>query len=103
MYCVDVEHFNGVERMKIQKMVSLDAETARLASMKSNFSDWVRNQLRSERNKLEIHDFTGRRILQQKEIEQHLDISTTRLLNLLEQKSQEEIKILVQLLKNSVE
>tara|TARA_R100001163_G_C5002726_1_gene151292 strand:- start:618 stop:845 length:228 start_codon:yes stop_codon:yes gene_type:complete len=34
-----------------QKLITLDAETWRLASEKSNFSEWVRNQLRSERNK----------------------------------------------------
>tara|TARA_R110002110_G_C13407129_1_gene713297 strand:+ start:90 stop:353 length:264 start_codon:yes stop_codon:yes gene_type:complete len=87
--------------MKIQKMVSLDAETARLASMKTNFSDWVRNRLRSERNKLEIHDFSSRMIDQQKQMEERLDISTSELLYHLEQKSDEEIKILVQLLKNA--
>jgi len=89
--------------MKIQKMVSLDAETARLASMKSNFSDWVRSQLRSERNKLEIHDFTSRTIDQQRQMEEHLNLSTSKLLYFLEQKSPEEIKVLVQLLINSVD
>ena len=59
--------------MKIQKMVSLDAETARLASMKLD---------------------------QRRKMEEHLDLSTSELLYHLEQKSAEEIKILVQLLKN---
>lgn len=31
--------------------VSLDATTWELAKQKDNFSEWVRNQLRSERNK----------------------------------------------------
>lgn len=36
--------------------VSLDATTWELAKRKSNFSEWVRNQLRAERNKKEsIH------------------------------------------------
>lgn len=35
--------------------VTLDSVTWELAKQKSNFSDWVRNQLRSERNKSEIH------------------------------------------------
>ena len=87
--------------MKIQKMVSLDVETARLASMKSNFSDWVRSQLRSERNKQEGGDFTSMKLEQRRKMEERLDISTSQLLYHLEQKSDEEIKILVQLLKNS--
>ena len=87
--------------MKIQKMISLDAETARLASMKSNFSDWVRSQLRSERNKREAGDFTSMKLEQRRIVEERLDISTSQLLYHLEQKSDEEIKILVQLLKNA--
>ena len=34
--------------------VSLDATTWELAKKKTNFSEWVRNQLRSERNKTEV-------------------------------------------------
>ena len=34
--------------------VSLDATTWELAKKKSNFSEWVRQQLRSERNKKQI-------------------------------------------------
>jgi len=86
--------------MKIQKMISLDTETARLASQKSNFSDWVRSQLRSERNKREAGDFTSMKLDQRRKMEDHLDLSTSELLYHLEQKSVEEIKILVQLLKN---
>lgn len=33
------------------KLLTLDEETWELALKKSNFSEWVRNQLRSERNK----------------------------------------------------
>ena len=87
--------------MKIQKMVSLDAETARLASMKSNFSDWVRSQLRSERNKRESGDYSSLKFEQRQRMEERLDLSTSELLYHLEQKSDEEIKILVQLLKNA--
>ena len=83
-------------------MVSLDAETARLASMKSNFSDWVRSQLRSERNQRDGGDFTSMKLEQRRQMEERLDISTSQLLYHLEQKSDEEIKILVQLLKNTV-
>jgi hypothetical protein len=35
--------------------VTLDSVTWELAKQKPNFSEWVRNQLRSERNKSEIH------------------------------------------------
>ena len=89
--------------MKIQKIISLDHETARLASMKSNFSSWVRNQLRSERNKREGGDMSSVKLEMQAELEQSLDMSTARLLDCLSRKSREEIKILVQLLKNSLE
>ena len=34
--------------------VSLDATTWELAKRKSNFSEWVRNKLREERNKSEL-------------------------------------------------
>ena len=35
--------------------VTLDSVTWELAKQKTNFSEWVRNQLRSERNKSEQH------------------------------------------------
>jgi hypothetical protein len=89
--------------MKIQKMISLDQETARLASQKTNFSDWVRCQLRSERNKREGGDFSSLRFEQRLKVEEHLDLSTSELLYHLERKSDEEIKILVQILKNSIQ
>jgi phage terminase large subunit-like protein len=34
-----------------QKLITLDPTSWDLAAKKPNFSDWVRNQLRSERNK----------------------------------------------------
>jgi len=34
-----------------QKLITLDPTSFELASKKTNFSEWVRNQLRSERNK----------------------------------------------------
>ena len=40
--------------MKVQKIISLDKETAELAKKKTNFSGWVRDQLRSERNKRKL-------------------------------------------------
>ena len=98
----------GGRRMKIQKIISLDKETAELAAKKSNFSGWVRDQLRSERNKREL-------ILSDEELRQKrnesvtnrldaslepYDISTSRLLYELEQRSADEIKALVAILKN---
>ena len=38
-----------------QKLITLDPTSFELASKKTNFSEWVRNQLRSERNKSESH------------------------------------------------
>jgi len=37
-----------------QKLITLDPTSFELASKKINFSDWVRNQLRSERNQKEV-------------------------------------------------
>tara|TARA_R110002020_G_scaffold197609_2_gene398714 strand:- start:284 stop:556 length:273 start_codon:yes stop_codon:yes gene_type:complete len=88
--------------MKIQKMISLDQETARLASQKTNFSNWVRDKLRSERNQREVGDFTQMKLQQLSEVSEYLDMSTHRLLYYLEQKEESEIKVLIQLLKNSV-
>jgi hypothetical protein len=38
-----------------QKLITLDPTSWDLAAKKTNFSEWVRNQLRSERNKGEQH------------------------------------------------
>ena len=35
--------------------ISLDSETWELAKKKTNFSSWVRDKLRSERNQVPIH------------------------------------------------
>ena len=85
----------GGRRMKIQKIISLDKETAELAAAKSNFSGWVRNQLRSERNKTEaaIYEQNIR------ELEGHVQMSSRELLWHLEQRTDEEIRALVSLLK----
>ena len=76
--------------------VSLDAETYRLAKNKSNFSDWVRDQLRSERNK------TANNAIRAGKIEQITKISTAELLYQLEQRSEEEINVLVSILRGSL-
>jgi hypothetical protein len=36
--------------------ISLDSETWELAKEKTNFSSWVRDKLRSQRNQIPIHD-----------------------------------------------
>ena len=38
-----------------QKLITLDPTSFELAARKTNFSEWVRNMLRSERNKSEQH------------------------------------------------
>jgi len=45
-----------------QKLITLDLQTFEMASKKKNFSEWVRNQLRSERNNSE-----GRAVIAQLE------------------------------------
>ena len=97
--------------MKVQKIISLDKETAELAAKKSNFSGWVRDQLRSERNRREM----ARSEESDKNEEQRIavntrnrfdallenqEITTSRLLYELEKRSADEIKALVAILKN---
>ena len=89
--------------MKIQKMISLDAETARLAAKKTNFSSWVRSQLRSERNRQEGGDFSQQKLQTYESINDKLEMRTGELFHLLEQKTESEIKVLIHLLQNSIE
>jgi len=42
-------------RKNLQKLINLDQETWEMAIKKSNFSAWVRGQLRSERNKTDAY------------------------------------------------
>jgi hypothetical protein len=102
--------------MKIQKIISLDKETAELAAKKSNFSGWVRDQLRSERNKKEAykeldlddaHDLM--RLRNQNKLNRiddldttlsRVDMSSAELLHHLEQRTDEEIRALVSLLRH---
>ena len=83
--------------MKIQKMISLDRETADIASRIPNFSNWVRNQLRSHRNQSENDDSLKANTARQ--VEELTDISTARLLWHLERRSDEEIRALINLLR----
>ena len=94
--------------MKVQKIISLDKETAELAAKKTNFSGWVRNQLRSERNKSELILSDEQLNAQRHEnvtnrfdaILENQEITTSRLLYELEKRSADEIKALVAILKN---
>jgi hypothetical protein len=93
--------------MKIQKIISLDKETAELASRKPNFSSWVRNQLRSERNKREFasdeESIQANAIERYSKIEAQTKISNRELLFHLENRSEEEIRALITILRNGFE
>ena len=102
--------------MKVQKIISLDKETAKLAAKKTNFSGWVRDQLRSERNKREqyqnldtddAHDLM--KLKMQNKINrvdaldttlERAEMTSRELLWHLEQRTDEEVKALVALLKH---
>tara|TARA_Y100000361_G_C11021752_1_gene269926 strand:+ start:375 stop:668 length:294 start_codon:yes stop_codon:yes gene_type:complete len=95
--------------MKVQKIISLDKETAELAAKKTNFSGWVRDQLRSERNKRNLvsQDDEKLRLATNESVRNRFDnllqnqsISTGQLLYELEKRSADEIKALVAILKN---
>lgn len=79
-----------------QKMITLDEETSKLAANKVNFSEWVRNQLRSERNKREDKDGQLTRITES------VNLSSAELLYHLEQRSDAEITALVSILRGSL-
>jgi len=49
-------------KMKVQKMVSLDEKTAKIAQRMGNFSQWVRIALRSYENGEDLATETMRRI-----------------------------------------
>ena len=83
--------------------VSLCAETFRLAKNKSNFSDWVRNQLRSERNKRNYGpSFEETKAEQMQKISGLTQLSSAELLWNLEQRSDAEINALVSILRGSL-
>jgi len=83
--------------------ISLDSITWELAKRKTNFSAWVRDQLRSERNKEdsaeEVRDIKARRADKMEEL---LPITTSELLYHLEIRSDAEINALVSILKGSL-
>jgi hypothetical protein len=93
--------------MKIQKMVSLDTETAEIAQSigvqyraHGGFSTWLRNQLRSYRNKSENDDAAKANMA--RKLERVTQLNTAELLYHLQQRSEEEIRALVSLLKGTL-
>ena len=91
----------GKTMKKIHKTITLDIETSKLAAKKTNFSQWVRDQLRSERNKREAGDFSDQKLERVSRIEQITDLSTGQLLHQLERKTDAEIQALIAILKMS--
>ncbi len=84
-----------------QKLITLDPVTWELAQKKPNFSEWVRNKLRSERNKNDVP--VEYKLEQRRLVEEKLEISTSRLLYELEQRSESEIRALLSILKGSLD
>lgn len=80
-----------------QKLITLDPVTWELACKKSNFSEWVRNQLRSERNKMENTDAILAN--NSRKLSAITQMSSAELLWHLEQRSEDEIKALVSILR----
>ena len=78
-------------------MISLDRETAEIATRIPNFSSWVRNQLRSHRNKSENDDSAKANTA--RKLESVTEMSTAELLYHLEQRNADEIRALVRLLR----
>ena len=83
-----------------QKLITLCPTTWELAQRKPNFSAWIRDKLRSERNRSENNDT----ILANntRKIEESTNISSAELLWHLEQRSPEEIGALISILKNGL-
>jgi len=85
---------------KVQKMINLDDETMKLAEQKINFSGWVRDKLRSERNKSALD--SEMKIDQFNRIGTTVNMSSAELLYHLEQRSEAEINALVSILRGSL-
>jgi|TARA_S200002703_G_C3781944_1_gene240931 hypothetical protein len=79
-----------------QKLITLCPTTWELAQKKPNFSEWIRNQLRSERNKSENEDSILAN--NSRKIEELTKLSSRELLWQLEQRTDAEIDALVSLL-----
>ncbi len=81
-------------------MITLDSETWKLAENKTNFSAWVRDKLRSERNKLDLD--SEYKIDTFNKIGTTVNMSSAELLWHLEQRSEAEISALVSILRGSL-
>jgi hypothetical protein len=80
--------------------ISLDATTWELAKRKTNFSEWVRNKLRSERNQGQTtEDFNQFKI---DKLEKITKMNTNRLLYQLELLTESELTALVSILQGSL-
>ena len=84
-----------------QKLITLDETTWKLAQKKTNFSGWIRNQLRSERNRSENDDAmlanTARKLTEV------ANITTSELLYHLENRTEAEITALLSILRGSLQ
>ena len=83
-----------------QKLITLCPITWELAQRKPNFSAWIRDKLRSERNMSENDDTLKANTA--RKVESVANISSAELLWHLEQRSPEEIGALVSILKNGL-
>lgn len=84
-----------------QKLITLCPKTWELAQKKSNFSAWIRNQLRSERNKHENDDSLKANTA--RKLEEVTNLSTAELLFHLEKRSDAEITALLSILRGSLQ
>lgn len=84
-----------------QKLITLCPKTWDLAQKKPNFSGWIRDQLRSERNKHENDDSLKANTA--RKLEQVANISTAELLFHLEKRSPAEITALLSILRGSLQ
>jgi len=83
-----------------QKLITLCPVTWDLAQKKPNFSAWIRNQLRSERNRHENDDALKANTA--RKVELTTNMNNSELLYHLEQRSPEEIGALISILKNGL-
>ena len=83
-----------------QKLITLCPITWELAQRKPNFSAWIRDKLRSERNISENDDALKANTA--RKVESVANISSAELLWHLEQRSPEEIGALISILKNGL-
>jgi hypothetical protein len=80
--------------------ISLDATTWELAKSKTNFSEWVRNKLRSERNRGQTtEDFNEFKI---NRLENITKMNTNKLLYQLEILTDSELSALLSILQGSL-